>query len=393
MGGGGRESRGAAAGLHTGRAAAALSLATIAVYADIYITQPILPLLSHEFGIRPATAGLTVSAVVLLIALVSIPYGSVSDAVGRKPVMVASMSLLALPTLLCAVAPSFRALLVFRALQGALIPGVTAVAVAYLGDVVSPEELGPKVGGWIAASVAGGLTGRVVSGLLADWLNWRAPFVLFGVVTIVGAVLLARELPASGTRGAKLRIDPRELLQHFSNRRLVGAFLIGGAVFFCFIGVFTYLPYYLTAAPFHLSTAFVSSIYLVYIAGIFTSILSGRLSSRFGGRLVMAVGLLIAAGGVGGTLVRNVPAIIASLIVVCVGMFAVQSTAPAFVNANAGRAKGAAGALYVCIYYLGATFGSVLPGYAWQAWGWHGVAASCVTALLVGLASDILLCG
>ena len=385
---GGRES---AAGIHTGRASAALSLATIAVYADIYITQPILPLLSHEFGIRPATAGFTVSAVVLLIAIVSIPYGSVSDAVGRKPVMVASMSLLAIPTLLCAVAPSFHALLLFRALQGALIPGVTAIAVAYLGDVVSPEELGPRVGGWIAASVAGGLTGRVVSGLLADWLNWRAPFVLFGVITVVGAVLIARELPRSA-KGARLKLEPRDLLQHFRNRRLVGAFLIGGAVFFCFIGVFTYLPYYLTAAPFHLSTAFVSSIYLVYIAGIFTSIVSGRLSSRFGGRLVMAVGLVIAAGGVAGTLIRNVPAIILSLIVLCVGMFAVQSTAPAFVNANAGRAKGAAGALYVSIYYVGATFGSVLPGYAWQAWGWHGVAASCVAALLVGLASDAFLC-
>jgi YNFM family putative membrane transporter len=378
-------------GVHSGRASAALSLATIAVYADIYITQPILPLLSHEFGVRPATAGLTVSAVVLLIAIVSIPYGSVSDAVGRKPVMVTSMSLLAIPTLLCAVAPSFRALLVFRALQGALIPGVTAIAVAYLGDVVAPEELGPRVGGWIAASVAGGLTGRVVSGLLADWLTWRAPFVLFGLITVAAAVLLARELPRSGAR-ARLKIEPRDLLQHFSNRRLVGAFLIGGAVFFCFIGVFTYLPYYLTAAPFHLSTALVSSIYLVYIAGIFTSILSGRLSSRFGGRLMMAVGLVIAAGGVAGTLIRNVPAIILSLVVLCVGMFAVQSTAPAFVNANAGRAKGAAGALYVSVYYVGATFGSVLPGYAWQAWGWPGVAASCVAALLVGLASDAILC-
>jgi YNFM family putative membrane transporter len=374
----------ATGGIHNSRASAALSLATIAVYADIYITQPILPLLSHEFGVRPATAGLTISAVVLLIAIVSIPYGSVSDAVGRKPVMVASMSLLAIPTLLCAVAPSFHALLVFRALQGALIPGVTAIAVA-------PEELGPRVGGWIAASVAGGLTGRVVSGLLADWLSWRAPFVLFGLTTAGAAVFLARELPRSGAR-ARLKIEPRDLLHHFSNRRLVGAFLIGGAVFFCFIGVFTYLPYYLTASPFHLSTAFVSSIYLVYIAGIFTSILSGRLSSVVGGRLVMAAGLVIAAGGVAGTLVRNVPVIILSLIVLCVGMFAVQSTAPAFVNANAGRAKGAAGALYVSVYYVGATFGSVLPGYAWQAWGWHGVAASCVAALLVGLASDAILC-
>lgn len=377
---------------HSRRAEAALILATVSVYADIYITQPILPLLSHEFGIRPATAGLSISIVVLMIAVVSIPYGSLSDAVGRKPVMVATLSLLTVPTLLCAVAPSFPVLLAFRGLQGALIPGVTAIAVAYLGDAYPAAELGPRVGGWIAASVAGGLTGRVVSGLLAAWIHWRAPFVLFGALTALGAAGLARELPRAPARTPRLALAGRELLQHFRNRRIVGAFVIGGGVFFCFIGTFTYLPYYLTAEPFRLSTAFVSSIYLVYAAGIFTSIVSGRLSKRFGGRLVMAVGLVIAAAGVAGTLVRSVPFIVGSLVVVCIGMFAVQSTAPAFVNANAERAKGAAGALYVAFYYVGATLGSALPGFAWQAWGWHGVAASCVAALLVGLAADATLC-
>ena len=378
--------------LHSRRASAALSLATVCVYSNIYVTQPILPLLSREFGVRPATAGLTISVVVLMIALASIPYGSLSDAVGRKPVMVTSLFLLAVPTLLCAAAPSFRALLFFRALQGALIPGVTAVAVAYLGDHFSPAELGPRVGGWIAASVAGGLTGRVVSGLLADWTNWRFPFLLFGVLTLAGAAGVARELPRAGAPSPRLRVAWGELFAHFRNRRLVGAFLIGGAVFFCFIGVFTYLPYYLTAPPFRLSTAFVSSIYLVYVAGIFTSIVSGRLSFRLGGRVVMAVGLAIAAAGVAGTLVRSVPLIVGSLVVLCVGMFTVQSTAPAFVNANASQAKGAAGALYVSFYYVGATFGSVLPGLAWQVWGWPGVAAVCVTALVVGVVADLTLC-
>src|SRR2546427_4429046 len=94
---------------------AALNFATVAVYADLYITQPILPLLSREFGIPPATAGLTISVVVLMIALVSSAYGSLSDAVGRKPVMVTSCVLLAVPTLLCAIASSFHMLLLFRA--------------------------------------------------------------------------------------------------------------------------------------------------------------------------------------------------------------------------------------------------------------------------------------
>ncbi|HLN58889.1 MAG TPA: MFS transporter [Thermoanaerobaculia bacterium] len=371
----------------------ALNFATVAVYADLYITQPILPLLSKEYHVAPATAGLTISVVVLMIAVVSSAYGSLSDAVGRKAVMVASCFLLAIPTLLCALASSFRMLLVFRALQGFLMPGVTAVAVAYIGDSFSEADLGPRVGGWIAASVAGGLTGRVLSGLLAAGTNWRAPFLFFGLVTLVGAAAIARGLPAGqGLPGLRLGSAYRGMFVHFRNRRLIGAFVIGGGVFFAFIGVFTYLPYYLTGPPFRLSTALVSSVYLVYIAGVFTSVVSGKLSGRVGRRGLMAAGLAIAGVGILGTLVHSLPAIVVSLVVLCVGMFAVQSTAPAFVNANAAGAKGAAGALYVTFYYLGASVGSFLPGYAWQAWGWPGVAGSCLAALAVGLAADWLLC-
>ena len=328
-----------------------------------------------------------------MIALVSFLYGSLSDSVGRKPVMVSSCLLLALPTLACAFATSFRSLLLFRALQGLLMPGVTAVAVAYIGDYYSGADLGPRVGGWIAASVAGGLTGRVLSGLLAAAFDWRAPFVFFGGLTLLGAAAIGRALP-KGTAGESVRLAEayRGMFRHFRNRRLVGSFLIGATVFFAFIGVFTYLPYYLTADPFRLSTALVSSVYLVYVAGVFTSIAIGRIAHRRGSRPVMAAGFLIAIAAVLSTLPRSLPAIVAALVVLCVGMFTVQSTAPAFVNANARGGKGAAGSLYVTFYYVGASLGSVLPGYAFQVWGWPGVAAACIGALLVGLVADVWLC-
>src|SRR5947207_15877291 len=88
----------------------ALNFATVAVYADLYITQPILPLLSKEFGVAPATAGLTISIVVLMIAVVSSTFGSLSDAVVRKPVMFTSCLILAIPSLLAAAASSFHML-------------------------------------------------------------------------------------------------------------------------------------------------------------------------------------------------------------------------------------------------------------------------------------------
>jgi YNFM family putative membrane transporter len=106
----------------------------------------------------------------------------------------------------------------------------------------------------------------------------------------------------------------------------------------------------------------------------------------------MGAGLLIAALGIFGTLAAWLPLIIVSLVVLCAGMFTAQSTAPAYVNATAPTSKGGASALYLAFYYIGATVGSVLPGYAWQAWGWAGVVASCEIALLLALLANWLLC-
>ncbi len=373
--------------------ALALNLTAIAVFADLYTTQPILPILSQRFGVSAGTAGLTISVVVLMIAFISAAYGFMSDILGRKPVMVAACALLAVPTFLCAIAPTFETLLVFRALQGLLMPGFTAVAVAYLGDHYAGADLGPKVGGWIAATVAGGLTGRVGSGLIASWINWRAPFVFFGLWTLVAAIGLGRLLPPQQTvQRVKLSLAYRGMFGHFRNRRLVGSFIIGAGVFFATIGVFTYLPYYLTAPPFELSTAIVSSIYLVYLAGVATSLINAQLTRSISGRKVMAVGLAIAALGVLITEVKSIPLVLLGLVVLCVGMFTVQSTAPAFVNSNAHSAKGGAGALYTSFYYFGASLGSAIPGYALQAWGWTGVVSTCLAALSIGLLADLALC-
>jgi predicted MFS family arabinose efflux permease len=115
-------------------------------------------------------------------------------------------------------------------------------------------------------------------------------------------------------------------------------------------------------------------------------------SERFGRRAIMAGGFLVAAAAVLGTLADSVAAIVLSLVALCVGMFMVQGTAPAFVNATASDAKGGAGALYTTFYYLGAALGSVLPGYAWQAWGWPGVVGACLASFAAGLLSVVFLC-
>lgn len=370
----------------------ALYAGTTAAYADMYLTQPILPLLSQEFGVGPARAGLTVSAVVLAIAGAAAVYGPLSDALGRRRVMAGAMSLLALATLLCAAAPSLGALVGLRALQGLFVPGMTAVSVAYAGDRFAPAALSRVVGGVIAASVVGGLAGRVGAGAVTAHGGWRAAFVAFAALTLLAAVGLARELsPARATAGAGFRAATRGMLGHLRSPRLLGAFLVGASLFFGWIGVFTYLPYHLTAR-WGLSTGLVSSVYLVYAAGVVASPVAGRLSGRLGARRLIGWGLAVEGIGMAATLAGSLAVLVAGLVVLVLGTFTAQAVAPAFANQSARAAKGGASALYLTFYYLGGTLGSLLPGLAWQAWGWPGVVASCGAAVALGLGVNATLC-
>lgn len=376
-----------------GPAVAALYAATVVVYAGMYITQPILPVLSAEFGVAPATAGMSVSAVVLAIALASGGSGPLSDVLGRKRVMVWSCTLLALPLLLCALAPSFEWLLAARALQGVCIPGLTAVAVVYLSDHFPASDLGALVGGWIAATVTGGLAGRVLSGLITDLSGWRAAFASFAALTMFCALGMATLLPRDPARPPSGWISAfRGMTAHLLNPRLAGAYVIGGALFFGFIGVFTYLPYYLTTAPFHLSPTMVSMAYLSYLAGVVVSPLAGRLSTRLTRPTLIGAGLVVAMIGLAGTLLPVTGSIGLSLVVLCAGMFTAQAVAPAHVAATAQEAKGGASALYLMSYYIGGALGAVVPGVAWQSLGWAGVIATCVAAFGIALLANLTLC-
>lgn len=372
----------------------ALYAGTIVAYGDMYVTQAILPDLAEEFSVGAARAGLTVSAVVLAIAVASTFYGPLSDALGRRRVMAGASALLSLATLACAFAPTFGALVALRALQGVLVPGMTAVSVAYAGDRFHVRELPGVVGGIIAASVVGGLLGRVLSGAIAARLGWRAAFVAFAILTAVAAVLLARRLVEPEARERRgLAASWAGMVGHLRDPRLAGAYLVGGALFFGFIGIFTYLPFHLSAPPYLLSTAVISTVYLVYAPGVLVSPFAGRFASRLPPRRIIASGLAVAAAGMLLLLARPLPLVVLALVVLVLGMFTAQAVAPSFVNVTAETSKGGASALYLTSYYVGGTLGSSLPGLAWQAVGWPGVVGSCVAAVAIALLANAFLCG
>ncbi|MDQ2902469.1 MAG: MFS transporter [Chloroflexota bacterium] len=381
----------------------ALFLAPAFIFANMYTTQAILPVLSHDFQISAPTAGLTVSLLVLAVAIGSLFYGPLSDRVGRKKVMVSTSFLVIIPTLLCGLAPNFATLVVLRAVQGLLMPGLTSVAIPYVNEEFAGKDRGLAMGIYVSGLTLGGLFARVGSAALTGFYSWQISMLAFTLPTLIAALALWRFLPETNSKikarqgearphpGDFLRQTLRDMGLHLHNRRLVGAFIIGFTLFFGFIGTFTYLPYYLTGPHFRLSTIMLGLVYLLWLTGVLSPV-AGTIAERIGSRRAIAFTMALAACGLLTTLIPSLPVVIVGLGMLAVGMFCTVPAVNLYLGEQATTAKGTAASMYLSLYYFGGSFGAVLPGVAFLWAGWMGVVLLCLGMVLIALASDAILC-
>ncbi|GAC1404413.1 MAG: MFS transporter [Ktedonobacteraceae bacterium] len=383
-----------------------LFLAPAFVFANMYTTQAILPTLSQDFHVSAPTAGLTVSVLVLSVAIGSLFYGPLSDVVGRKPVMVWASFLVAIPTLLCGFAPNFATLVVLRALQGLLMPGLTSVAIPYVNEEFEGRGRGLAMGIYASGLVLGGLFARVASASLTGVYNWHIALFAFVLPTLLAAIFMFIFLPETYSKRRRvpktaqtqeearpsfLLRTLRDMAMHLQNRRLVGAFIIGFCSFFGFIGVFTYLPYYLTGPQFRLPPIDLSLVYLLWLTGIGSPI-AGTIAGRIGSRLTIACSIGCAVVGLLITLIPTLAVTLGGLSLLTLGMFSIVPSANLYLGELSTKAKGTAASMYLSLYYLGGSIGAVVPGFAFLWAGWTGVVLLCIGMMLLALTSDALLC-
>lgn len=377
------------------------------IFANMYTTQAILPVLSADFHISAPEAGLTVSLLVLAVAIGSLFYGPLSDRVGRKKVMVGASALVVVPTLLCGLAPNFAALVLFRSVQGLLMPGLTSVAIPYVNEEFEGKGRGLAMGIYVSGLTLGGLFARVGSAALTGFYGWRIALETFTFPTIIAVLIMWRFLPeTSGRRVASTAFEKvsatsdkraivhqtlRDMAMHLRNRRLVGAFIIGFTLFFGFIGTFTFLPYYLTGPYFKLPTIALSLVYLLWLTGIFSP-LAGTIAGRIGSRRAVAFSMGLAALGMLISLIPNLPIVIFGLGLLALGMFATVPAVNLYLGEQATAAKGTAASMYLSLYYFGGSFGAILPGYALLWNGWFGVILLCLGMVCLALIADAMLC-
>lgn len=370
------------------RVTLALFSAGLATFALLYCVQPILPVLSQDFGISPAESSLSLSVSTGLLALGLMFTGPLSDAIGRKPVMVVALLLAAICTLICAFMTSWQGILLMRALIGLSLSGVAAVGMTYLSEEIHPSFVAFSMGLYISGNSIGGMSGRLVTGVLTDFFSWRVSLAVIGLFALAAACMFWRILPASKHfRASSLR--PRTLLinfrLHWHDKGLPLLFAEGFLLMGSFVTMFNYIGYRLLADPYHLSQAIVGLLSVVYLTGSYSSPKAGAMTSRFGRGPVLLASTLIMLIGILITALAPVAVIFIGMMLFTAGFFAAHSVASSWIGRRARRAKGQASSLYLFCYYVGSSVAGTLGGVFWHSFGWNGVVAFISVMLLLAL--------
>lgn len=368
-----------------GETARLLYLTGFAALAVLYLPQPILPQLGRVFAVGATGAGATVSVAIFGLAIASPLTGILSDRFGRRRLVVGGAAALAIVSGACALAPDLTTLLVLRLIQGALLPTLLVVSVAYAADALSPATMRHVAGIYVAATASGGMAGRLAAGAITEAVGWRWAFA-------ATAVLFALLLPLWIRRPSVTRCaEPRTLAEvargtvaHLGDGSIVRGVLAGFFVFFAFQGTFTYLPFRLEAPPFDFAPSVVGASYLVFIAGIVSSSLAGRVRDRLGLRVALLTGFALAIVGNVASLTGATALLVVGLLVLCYGNWLVHALALGHVATRATFDRAGANSLYLLAYYLGGALGAWAPGYVFGRAGYGGVVAGSVAALLLG---------
>lgn len=359
---------------------------------DLFATQAILPTLAVRYQASASAIGLAANASTLGMAIAGLLAGALGGGLDRRRGIAASLALLALPTLLLAIAPNLPVFALLRVAQGLCMATAFTLTLTYLGERCTATGATTALAAYVTGSVASNLVGRLVAALVAGWFGASTSFLVLAALNLAGAALVAARLSS----GADMRADAAAGVRfwagwalHLRDRKLLRLYAIGFLILFGFIGTFSYVGFVLAAPPLALSMAALGLVFLVFAPSMATTPLAGRGVALLGPAPAIALSLLVAIAGLPLLLLPTLPPVLIGLTLIGVGTFFAQAVATGMVGRTAAREKAAASGLYLSFYYCGGLAGAALVGRVFDSIGWPAamatVAAAFALAALIGL--------
>ncbi|MGP6175635.1 MFS transporter [Corynebacterium sp. A21] len=374
------------------RATLAMLAAGLASFNAMYSTQAMLPTLVTELGMSPSTSALTVSATTGMLALCIVPLSILSERFGRGRILILSALLGTMLGLAMPFLTDGPSLIVLRGLQGALIAGVPAVAMTWLSEEVDPRDLGRAMGTYIAGTTVGGLTGRLIPAGILEFADWRLAIAISSLVALALAITLAILLPRQQRFTPKpihFKDEVLAMAGHWRNPRLVYLFLIAFLGMGTFVSVYNFLGFRLIER-FGLSEGLVGLVFVMYLAGTWSSARVGSWNERFGRSPTMITAATVMVFALALTAAPSLILMLIALFCFTAAFFTIHSSASGWVGIIATTHRAEGSSMYLFCYYLGSSLLGWLSGFFFAGLGWHGMLA-WLGGILLGMATVVVL--
>jgi len=358
------------------------------------IIIPLLPFFAEHFGATPFQVGLVMASYSAAQFVAAPVWGRVSDRIGRRPVLLATLVGMASGSALLAVTDSLAMLFAVRILTG-FMAGNIATAFAYVADITGPGERARGMGVIGAAFGLGFIAGPAIGGLLAGadpaTADYQTPAFAAVALSALAFVLTWFLLPESLSASARATIRQRAHGFAAPWREALHRPRLNGLVGMMFLATFVFAGMESTFAIWsrrQFGWGPEQNGYLFAFVGILSAVIQGgaigRLARRFGeGHLVTAGAILLALGLGAVPLARNVPVLVVAMSFAGIGFSLVTPALNSLISLEAaeherGRIMGLARSATTLARVLG-------PACAGAIFGWIGKDSPYVAGALLML--------
>ncbi|WP_336665210.1 MFS transporter [Elizabethkingia meningoseptica] len=365
-------------------------LSGLSVFAQIYLFQPLLPMVSEHFQRSVGDSSLLVSSSTIGMALGLFFFAFKADDFSRKKLMVFSLLTSAILTIISVWIPSLPLLIAIGVIKGFVISGVSSVALAYLTEEVSVAIVGMAISMYISGNTIGGMSVRILATIIAGEMGWQKAVLIICIESLLLGLIFWKFFPESRFFVPQKINFSRKLKQmgkFISDPYMLKLYLIAALLMGVFVSVYNYLTFRLESPPFSLNHLFVAFIFLMYTFGVFGTMATSRLSQRFEQKYILRIFIITMLGGVFLLLSHNITLLIIGLALLTFSFFAVHTMASRLITLHAKEGKSSATSIYWLFYYFGSSILGSGTGYLLHATSWTGF----ITVLLLTVAISFLL--
>jgi len=349
-------------------------LSGLSVFAQLYLFQPLLPLVSEYFNAGAGNSSLLVSSSTIGMAAGLFFFAFKADAYPRKKLMVFSLLSSAFLTFISTWIPSLEILIAIGFLKGFLVSGVSAVALAYLTEEVEISSVALAISMYLSGNTIGGMSGRISTTILAGEYGWKTAVMIIGIISLILGLSFWKIFPNSRffhPQKIDYSLKIKQMRKFLSDPFLLSLFCIAAFIMGTFVSIYNYLSFRLEAPPFSLSHYFIALIFLMYIFGVFGTMLTSYLSKYYEKRnilkyfiLIMFISLLLFYS-------QNIYLLISGLALFTLSFFSAHTMASQMVAIRAKYGKSSATSMYWLFYYFGSSILGSGTGYLLHSTSWN----------------------